>query len=853
MPDQHLPINAILADVLASLRQQHRVVVQAPPGAGKTTAIPIALLNSNWLPGRIILIQPRRLAAFAAANRMASMLAEPVGQTIGYRTRHDSAVSKATRVEVVTDGIFLRWIQNDPALEGVSAVLFDEFHERTVAMDLSLAFAVESQLALRESADPLYLLVMSATLDGRQFSEWLEAPFHESAGRLFPVEVRHRPSASRIPVGQHVSQVILQALAADPGDALVFLPGFREINQVRRTLLESLPSATVLHSLHASLPQSEQLAALRPAPAGQRKVVLSTNIAETSVTIEGIRIVVDSGLARVSRYDERRGLDTLETRKISLASARQREGRAGRMAPGVCYRLWSKADEATMSLFDEPDILTSDLVPVALELAKWGLTAFDEFSLPSQPKPVAWQAARGILHDLGAIEADGRLTPQGSRLADLGMHPRLGQLLLSHRDDELASAALACAALLSEGDPLRFPGEAPHSDIRLRLALWQRSPSFGVLQRSTWQSLQKIIKQLARRTSIEWAPQSTDLEGIAEALAQTWPDRVAQLRENSATRYRMADGRGVRLHNEDSLAGSAYLVVLDTSGQAGGSLGNGRHGESQARELTIALACALSKRQLESALAPLFVRREHIAWNRQRQTVEVESQQTLGELVISAQPMQRPWPLAVASEVKQQLLRQLAVENCAQLPWNEATRQLRARLQWLHQQHPEQWPDMSDRALLQSPEVLDEWLGPDLDQASGFASLGQIDLASALKRRLDWSQWTLVDQIAPASMALDNGQVVALDFSEERGPVMRVRLQALFGLKQHPRLPNGAPVLVELLSPAQRPLQLTSDLPGFWSGSYREVAKEMRGRYPKHPWPDDPANAPPTTRAKPRR
>ncbi|GAA3947131.1 ATP-dependent helicase HrpB [Allohahella marinimesophila] len=853
MANASLPIEVILTELLEATRGTQRVIVQAPPGAGKTTIIPVALLQTGWVNGRIILIQPRRLAAYAAASRMAGLLGETVGQTVGYRTRHDSAVSKATRIEVVTDGIFLRWIQSDPALGGISAVLFDEFHERTVAMDLGLGFALEAHHALREDDDPLYLIVMSATLDGPRFAEWLDAAFFESAGRLYPVDIHHSPLLARQVLSQHIAQVTLAAMRGDPGDALVFLPGFREINQVRRALTDAVPSGVVVHSLHASLPQTEQMAALNPAAAGQRKIVLATNIAETSVTIEGIRIVVDSGLARVSRHDERRGLDMLETRRVSLASARQRTGRAGRTSSGICHRLWSRADEATMAAFDEPDILKTDLVPVALELAQWGAPDFPSFKLPTQPNPDAWTRALQILQSLGAMDSAGRLTPQGQQLSELGMHPRLGLLLLTHRHTALASAALGCAALMSEGDPLRFPGESPHADIRLRLASWQHAPTFGVLQRNTWQGIQKTVKQLARRTRSTWEPEAADSEGIAEALAQAWPDRIAQLREHSATRYRMMDGRGVKLNNDDSLAGSPWLVVLDTAGQAGGATTQRMPGETAARELTVVLACSIGRGELENALGHLFRQREVMAWNKQRQRVDTEHQLVLGELVISSQAVQKPWSAALSLAVRQCLLEQLIADRGAALPWSDRTSQLRARMQWLHQQDPEQWPDMSDQRLFGDITALDEWLGPDLDQRASFASLASIDLTAALKRRLSWAQWPQLDQLAPVSLSLKNGQTVEVDYQDERGPVIRVRLQALFGLDEHPRLGNGATLLIELLSPARRPLQVTSDLPGFWSGSYREVAKEMRGRYPKHPWPDDPAQAVATTRAKPRR
>ena len=507
-----------------------------------------------------------------------------------------------------------------------------------------------------------------------------------------------------------------------------------------------------------------------------------------------------------------------------------------------------------MVVFDEPDILKTDLVPVALELAQWGLGKFSDFKAA-----IATGTSRmgpgpaSTLETLGVVDADGRLTSQGGKLSALGMHPRLGLLLLTHRETALASAALACSAVLSEGDPLRFPGEAPHADIRLRLSIWQRSPSFGVLHRLTWQSIQKTVNQLARRIHLQWDPLTADADGIAEALAQAWPDRIAQLRDGSATRYRMVDGRGVKLNNDDSLAGSPYLVVLDTAGQAGGATANRAPGETVTREQTVVLACAIQGNELEAALGRCFSRRDVVAWNRQRQRVDVENQLILGQLVVATQVIPKPWPAVVAVTVKQHLIAQLIAEKGAPLPWTDHARQLQARVQWLHQQEPAMWPDMSEDSLLESDLVLDEWLGQDLDQCASFSSLSRIDMASALRRRLSWEQWPQLDKAAQTSLSLKNGQTVEIDYQDVRGPVVRARLQVFFGLNEHPRLANGTSLTIELLSPARRPLQVTSDLPGFWNGSYREVAKEMRGRYPKHPWPDDPAQAVATTGAKPRR
>lgn len=829
-----LPIESVLAPLLQALQDHPRLVVQAPPGAGKTTRVPLALLEQPWLAGKILLIQPRRLAVYGATRRMAYTLGEKPGGKVGYRTRYDQKIGTDTRIEVITEGIFLRQIQSDPELSGIGLVIFDEFHERSVNLDLGLAFALEAQNALRAENNPLKILVMSATLDGARLSHWLDAPLVASEGRCFPVETRYAPLPVNTWPEQHTANIILRALHNDSGNLLVFLPGLRELQRVKQRLEESgLPAGAQVFLLHASLPQDVQEQAIAPTQNGVRKIVLSTNVAETSVTIEGIRVVIDSGLVRVARYDERSAMERLETQTISAASAEQRRGRAGRMEPGVCYRLWSETAQAQLQAFTDPEILHADLAPVALELAQWG--SADPSSLPLLNPPPADRYGRAVqlLQELDALDPQQRITALGRQLTALGMHPRLAKLVWSQRSDNTASAAIACAALLGEGDPLRFDGDNGQANIHLRLALWQSSSphnvGHGQLQRGTWQRIQQLVQQTAKRVQTKWNPANVDHADIAGALAQAFPDRVAQLRADSQSRYRMANGKGVQLGRHDALAGSQYLVILETDGA-----GN---------EPRVRLACALTLAQLKSALATHLQQRDVISWNEQRGAVEAERQLQFGALVLERSRLRQPWPDAA----QQCLLQALQKNALDDLPWNDNTTQLLARLQWLHRQQPDQWPDCSRTALSES---IQDWLLPFLNNIYSLTEVQKINLHDALKNRLEWNQWQALDTQAPTAITLPAGTTRELDYLAENGPVLRARLQEFYGLNVHPTLPNGQRILLELLSPAQRPIQVTRDLPGFWHGSYREVAKDMRGRYPKHFWPDDPASAVATTKTK---
>lgn len=822
-----LPIEQVLPQILAAVQAHDRVVIQAPPGAGKTTVIPLAVRNLACVPGKVILVQPRRLAVYGAARFMAARLGESVGQTVGYRTRFDSRVQKNTKVEVVTEGIFLRQVQEDPALEGVSLVIFDEFHERSVNIDLSLAFALDAQRGLREPSDPLRIFVMSATLDGDHLSRWLDCPMIASEGRCYPVETRYAPVPPNTWPEKHIAATIARLLREEDGNLLVFLPGFRDMHRVSSQLDEiGIGRDVQVHLLHASLPPDAQEQAIAPPPPGHRKVVLSTNVAETSVTIEGIRVVIDSGQARVSAYDERRGMDTLQTERISAASAEQRRGRAGRLMPGVCVRIWSESEQ--LKPFSEPEISRADLLPVALELALWGIAEPSQLSLPTLPPPEGFARARAVLRSLDALDEAGRVTALGKQMASLGLSPRLAHLVWTHRREPVASAAIATAMILSEGDPVRAEGGQTQADLHTRLALWSGGRDHGV-QRGIWQRIQQGVRQLADRVKALWQPGNVDHAQIGLALAQAFPDRIAQCRPDNKLRFLMANGRGAQLSREDRLAGTPFLVVLDTDGAG--------------TEPRIRLAAPVALADIERTMAGQITQQAFVSWNAQRQAVEVEQQKRLGNLVLQRRALPRPWP----ESARQCLLEAVRSAMSTLLPWNESALQMQARVNWLHLQQPQQWPDFSDAALNVS---LDDWLSPYLDGIYNATELGKLDLAQVLKSFLAWPLQQQLDTHAPAHWALPTGSEPRLDYTGENGPVLRARMQEFYGLQVHPTLPNGQALLVELLSPAHRPLQITRDLPGFWKGSYREVAKEMRGRYPRHFWPENPMEAQATTRTK---
>lgn len=803
-----LPIDSALPPLRAALVERGRAVLQAPPGAGKTTRVPLALLGEPWLGGgKIVMLEPRRIAARAAAGHMASLLGERAGDTVGYRIRMDRKVGPDTRIEVVTEGILTRMLQDDPALEGVGAVIFDEFHERSLNADLGLALALETA----ELRDDLRLLVMSATLDGGPVARLLgDAPIVTSEGRAWPVETHHRPPRPGEAIEDAVARAVRDALAEETGSLLVFLPGAREIRRVQAKLA-GIGDGVVVAPLYGDLPGAAQDQAIRPAPAGTRKVVLATNIAETSLTIEGVRVVIDSGLARAPRFDPRTGMSRLETVTIARAAADQRRGRAGRTEPGVCWRLWARAGEGAMAPFDPPEILVADLAPLALELALWG---GGDLAWLDPPPAAALTQARALLADLGAIDADGRPTAHGKQMARLPLHPRLAHMVLRAKAGGVGGTAAELAAILEGRRP------SPETDLRASLEMLNRDRGDPTVSR-----LREAARDIARRF---------DLKGgggdAGSLLALAYPDRVARRRPGGRGSFLLANGRGAVLRDSDPLAGADYLAIAET--------------DDAGREARILAAAPLDEATLEAVLGDRIAWVETVAWDAAEQAVAARRQRRLGALVLADAALPNPDPAAVAAALLEGV-RRLGLDA---LPWRDGAVALRRRVGFARALEGEAWPDWSDAALM---ETLEQWLRPHLGGMRRRSDLDRLDLAQILA--LDWERQRALDAVAPATIPIPSGRRAALDYADPAQPVLAVKLQEMFGQAETPRVGGGrVPVAIHLLSPAGRPLQVTRDLAGFWAGSYAEVRKDMRGRYPRHPWPDDPLAAPATARAKPR-
>lgn len=815
-----------IADVLPALRDAlaagTAAVVQAPPGAGKTTAVPLALLDAPWLAGRkIILLEPRRLAARMAARRMASLLGEPVGRTVGYRIRQERKVSADTRIEVVTEGILTRQLQGDPELAGVGCVIFDEFHERSLHADLGLALCLEVRAALR---DDLRVLVMSATLDAAPVAELMGgAPVITSEGRAFPVETRFMEPRANARLEDTMASAIRTALAEETGSLLCFLPGDGEIRRVAERL-DGLGPGIDLAPLYGALPPEAQDQAIRPAPAGRRKVVLATAIAETSLTIDGIRVVIDGGLARRAAFDLRSGMTRLVTERVTRAGADQRRGRAGRLMPGVCYRLWPEAEDRALLPAPPPEIRTADLAPLLLDLAAWGA---DPAALPwlDAPPPAALAQAGELLSRLGAVDAAGRITPHGRAMAELPLHPRLSHMILAAREHDLGGLACDVAALLSERDPVRAARDA---DLRLRLDILHGARGDGL-------SLDRGALARARQDAADWRrrlglPAAASSAGAGACLALAYPDRVGRRRAQGG--YTLSGGRGAVLAEGDPLAAADFLTVGDLDGAAQ----NGR----------IYLAAPLTQAEIETLFADTLTEGEVVRWDDRTETVVARRQRRLGACVLEDKPLPAPDPARLAEGLIDGIRR----TGLHVLPWDKRSDQLRARIAFLRAAEGAPWPDVSDAALLAG---LEDWLAPYLSGMSRLAALRKLDMAEVLKALLPWDLQQRLEREAPTHFQVPTGSRIALDYSTGETPVLAVRLQEMFGCTEHPTIAGGrVPLVVHLLSPAHRPVQVTKDLPGFWTSSYAAVKADMKGRYPKHPWPDDPLSAAPTTRAKPR-
>jgi len=828
--DTPLPIDAVLDELARTLAGHNAAVLVAPPGAGKTTRVPLALLDAPWVNDRkIIVLEPRRIAARASAERMAQTLGERVGETVGYRVRFGSKVSRATRIEVVTEGIFSRQILDDPELSGVAAVLFDEFHERSLDADLGLALARDAQTGLRED---LRILVMSATLDGARVAKLLgDAPIIASEGRAFPVETRYLGKKVDAPLERQMADAIAMALRADPGSVLAFLPGAAEIRRTQNFLGERVHDASIeIVPLFGALDAAVQDRAIAPAPKGQRKVVLATSIAETSLTIEGVRIVVDSGVARVPRYEPDIGLTRLETVRASRAAVDQRRGRAGRTEPGVCYRLWDEPQTASLAAYTQPEILSADLSSLVLDVAQWGVSDPTTLAFLDSPPAPALKEARSLLRELGAIDADGRITAEGKSLRALALPPRLARMIVdSHRLGAGEEAAEIAAVLTERG----LGGDSVDLDARLdqfRRDRTQRASSARSLAQR-WASQVGSSENAAGHTSAATAtPQGGGEPTTGVMLAFAFPDRVARNRGNGS--FVLANGRGAAVDRTSALARAPYIAVAELTGTAA----NGR----------ILLAAPITQADIELRFADQIEIADEISFDRSAMALRARRKRTLHAINLSEAPM----ALQPSMETARVLADGLIASGLDRLPWSKPLKQWRDRVMFLRAAEGESWPDLSDDALAAQREA---WLVPALYDKTSLKEFSSGDLSDALMTLLPWELRARLEREAPTHFEAPTGTMLAIDYEAEQGPTIAVRLQELFGLNTHPSIAKGAvPLVLELLSPAHRPVQVTRDLPGFWRGSYAAVRSDLRGRYPRHPWPEDPASAMPTRRVKPR-
>jgi ATP-dependent helicase HrpB len=851
----NLPIVGVLPALLSALTEHLRVVLEAAPGAGKSTMVPLALLEQPWLGGqKILMLEPRRIAARATAERMAALLGEKVGETVGYRMRMESRISAKTQIEVVTEGVLTRMLQDDAALADVGIVIFDEFHERSLQADLGLALTLQVQQTLRED---LRVLLMSATLDGAGLCTRLDAAHVVSAGRVFPVELRYAPPGKivgrAVGIEAHTASVVRQALAVAEGDVLVFLPGKREIQRVA-DVLASYPLGEVdVLPLHGDLELRAQHAVLVWNPA-RRRVILATNIAETSLTIEGVRAVVDAGLLRVAQFDPASGMTRLVTQRVSRANAEQRRGRAGRVAAGVCFRLWGEGEHAALMVQGEAEIRRADMLPLVLELAVWG-TAPDELFWLDPPPVAAMSQARDVLHALGAVDAAGRVTAHGRVLVAMPLHPRLAHILIHGARLGLGTLAAEVAALLSERDLLRGSMRGQEArfgcDMALRLQALRQGgrelPTGMSVDEGARSRVRQVAKELVRRVPVgvvnkrDNVLDDDDATGVLLILA--YPERLAQA--TGSGRFVLANGRAAQLEAVDGLAREAWLAVAHVDAQVegralDGSLGNAR----------VFMAAKISLAAIEQVFAEEILPQELVAWDSRTQAVTARVQRRLGGLVLEDKPL-----LNTSTEVIQAaLLQGIEKIGLACLPWQPRHMQWRGRVIFLRRVLGETWPDVCDAALLSNLEV---WLAPSLHGMSRVAHLERLDLDAALRGLLDWPQQAALERLAATHVEVPSGSRIALDYAPsldgEGVPVLPVKLQELFGLLDTPRVVDGkVPVLIHMLSPARKPLAVTQDLASFWRGAYQDVRKDMRGRYPRHPWPEDPLTAMPTRHTKAR-
>ncbi|WP_420707437.1 ATP-dependent helicase HrpB [Paenibacillus sp. 1001270B_150601_E10] len=878
-----MPIDEVCLSLKEKLRKQSAAVLVAEPGAGKTTRVPLALLTEPWLNGtRIVMLEPRRLAARTAAHYMASLLGERVGETVGYRVRMDSKVGPRTRIEVVTEGVLTRMLQEDPSLEGVGLLIFDEYHERSLHADLGLALSLEAQAVLR---DDLRMLVMSATLDAEPLAQLLgDAPILESKGRAYPVDTFYVPASRDMRLESACAKLVMRALHEQEGDLLVFLPGAGEIHRTEAALTQELSQHSALGSakirirkLFSHLSERDQELAIAPSVPNERKVVLTTSIAETSLTVEGVKVVVDCGFMRVSRYSSRTGMSRLVTERVTKDAADQRRGRAGRLGPGACYRMWSKEEHAHLKPHRLPEIMDADLLPLQLEIAAWGAPSGEGLRWMTPPPRAALLQARQLLQQMGAMDAEGGLTPHGKQMAAYGLHPRLSHMVLEGISLGWGEISVEWAALLQERDilprhavTLGSPMAAPSiggPDIRKR---WEIVHAYrrraaeqkrGRLSKSdaaihleailphvdqaTLNRVVEEVKRLARAFPVaqndgikknQKTSQELSLEDIGGVLLSlAFPDRIAERRADG--RYLLSNGRGAAFLGskaQDPIAYAPYLVALDL--------------DDQGTEARILLAAPVTAESLLQYAAKWMEPHLHLAWDGEAEAVRVREQVKLGAIVFRERPVQNPDPDAVGAALLAGL--RSHPEGLGLLPWSKKAKEWQLRLQFLHHYRPDEWPAASDEALL---DTMEEWLLPHVYGMKSKQELQKLDLASILESFIPWSERQELDRLAPSAYVVPSCSRIRIDYSNPEQPVLAARLQELFGLMETPRIAGGrVPLTLHLLSPAGRPVQVTQDLASFWSGTYFEVKKDLKGRYPKHYWPDDPSIAIATRGVRPK-
>ena len=813
-----LPIEAVMPELLSGVRSHSQVILKAAPGAGKSTFFPLQLVKSQAVSGKIVMLEPRRLAARNIASYLAEQLGEKVGETIGFRVRGENKTSSNTRLEIVTEGIMTRMIQSDPELTGVDMVIFDEFHERSIHADTSLAFSLEIQEALR---DDLKIVVMSATLDQTTLQTLLpEARYIESQGRSFPVAYRYQPLVTNDYLPAKMAATIESLMEREQGSLLAFLPGVSAIKQVQERL-QHLSNDVDVFALYGQLSFSEQQKAISPAEKGKRKVVLATNIAETSLTIEGIRLVVDSGLERVAKFDLKTGVTKLEQVKISQSSAEQRAGRAGRIEEGLCVRLYSEAQLQQQPLVPVPEILHSDLSSLLAELIQWGATSADELHWLDTPPQAALAQASSLLQQLGLLDHSRQFTAQGKQAQQLGLEPRIASMLTKAKQhsSQLLNAAIAAAALVEE--PERNVSDVQHSLYRLQQGKHTRN-----------HFMTQRVKVLSAKLEHKFDLQSVDESLLSLALCLAFPDRIAQSRGKQNHQFLLANGHGAEVRDDDPLADSEYIVVIDLMRSAG-------------RSSQVFLATAVDIVNLEAHFSDMFTVRDYVDWDDARGRLVAEQRVCLGQLVINTKALPEP----DSEKISEALLNYVGRKGLDILNWTPAAKQLQARIlcaaQWLPEQ---EWPAVDEQSLLTN---LDAWLTPYLNGVKSVKGLHSVNLEQALMAYLGWPLNQEIDHWLPTHYVMPTGSNKSIRYQENAEPVISVRMQEVFGEQDSPLIAQGRKkVVLELLSPAQRPLQITQDLAGFWAGAYKEVQKEMKGRYPKHPWPDDPANHVATTKTK---